>query len=544
MIPYRYGVGIALACALVALIGCNDATGGGGYVPPPYTGPTVQVTGRVTYTRVLVDDNGMQFATQTNQPIRGAVIEIRDQSNRVVATGNTDSNGNYVVRAAQNQPNTLRVKAALGSPDSPNTYVVDADIADPNPPASDPLRGKALFVLDNTITATTVDLVNQNFNAASGISTAGVYDASRPAAAFAILDVIYRAQVMVRLADPSASFPLLTMNWDDDLVAGYYDPSESAIYLSGDAADDTDEYDTHVIAHEWGHYFEDHFSRSDNLGGAHSDGDYLDDSVAFGEGFGNAISGMVMGDPATNVGDPIYVDTSFGDYFSYSLEADQDTPLIEGYWCENSIGEILYDIYDNVDDGADTVSLGFAPIYQAMTGPQVTSVYFTSIFTFLQGLAPIVGGPNAGIVAAIAANENIGPHDDHQLLTGGRYLSMLGNGSTAAGVIEATYTQGNDSDHNKLFARVMIRCGLLGSGPHRITVTPSPLNAPISVRLPGVDQEIYPSVTGQPLVMTITPTGNDLIFSVGLAYPATGRTIPFTVTVEMQTSPIAPAGNG
>jgi hypothetical protein len=32
----------------------------------------------------------------------------------------------------------------------------------------------------------------------------------------------------------------------------------------------TDEYDDHVIIHEWGYCFEDKFSRSDSIGGNHS----------------------------------------------------------------------------------------------------------------------------------------------------------------------------------------------------------------------------------------------------------------------------------
>jgi len=39
----------------------------------------------------------------------------------------------------------------------------------------------------------------------------------------------------------------------------YYD---GKLYILGDANSDTDEFDDHVIIHDWGHYFEDKFSES------------------------------------------------------------------------------------------------------------------------------------------------------------------------------------------------------------------------------------------------------------------------------------------
>ncbi|MBA3846974.1 MAG: hypothetical protein H0X45_10055 [Planctomycetes bacterium] len=559
MTPFRYGVCAAIAAALAALIGCGDPSSGGSggsTVPPPYTGPTVQVTGRVTYTHVPSQPlpTGLNYGAQVDMPIRGAVIEIRDSSSRLVSYGNTDGNGNYTLRAAQNQANTLRVKAALGSALSPNTYVVDADIANPNPPPSDPLRGKALFVLDSPLAVVATDLTNQNFNAASGISSTGVYSASRPSGPFAILDVIYRAHVLVRSADPGASFPVLLANWDTDLdgtddSSSFYRPSESALYIRGFETVDIDEFDSHIVAHEWGHYFEDKFSRSDTLGGGHGANDFLDDTIAFGEGFATALAGMIMGDPATHAGDPLYVENTATGGFSYNMELDNDNVgtgpggrPFEGYWCEHSVSEIIYDIYDNAADAGDTVDLGFTPIYQAMRGNEVSTVYFTSIFTFLHGLEQVLGGPNAGI-NALAAGENIGLRDDHELTPGGRYLNILANGTTYAGTIQDTYTDGDPSDFNKLFARVMIRAGLVASGRHRITVTPDPITAPIELRLPNVDQRWLP-LPGQPLVYDVVPTGNDLIFSVGLEAGSTGRTIPFTVTVEAIATPIMPEGPG
>lgn len=47
---------------------------------------------------------------------------------------------------------------------------------------------------------------------------------------------------------------------------------------------------------------------------------------------------------------------------------------------------ILYDLYDSANDGADTVSLSFSPIYDVLVGKQKTADSFTTIFSFLSFL--------------------------------------------------------------------------------------------------------------------------------------------------------------
>jgi hypothetical protein len=59
---------------------------------------------------------------------------------------------------------------------------------------------------------------------------------------------------------------------------------------------------------------------------------------------------------------------------------------------------ILWDLYDNANDGADTVSLGFAPLWSVLTGEQRTTPAFTTIFSFLTALKT---GRSAGELAAM-----------------------------------------------------------------------------------------------------------------------------------------------
>jgi len=160
------------------------------------------------------------------------------------------------------------------------------------------------------------------------------------------------------------------------------------------------------MIHEWGHYFEAKFSRADSIGGNHGSGDHLDIRLAFGEGWGNALSAMVTDDP-------LYYDTMTKDKkpigWNMNIEtAHQDTP---GWFSEASIQRILYDLYDSNDDGADTLSLGFKPIYDLLTGKQKSTEAFTSLFSFVTELKN-ENPNNSAKIDAIIASENIATIDD------------------------------------------------------------------------------------------------------------------------------------
>jgi hypothetical protein len=182
-------------------------------------------------------------------------------------------------------------------------------------------------------------------------------------------------------------------------------PVPEGIYVLGDfTSGDTDEFDQHVIAHEFGHYFEDRFSRSDSIGGDHGANDRLDLRLAFGEGWGNAYAGMSLNDPA-------YRDSQQGvtAEFGFNLEADDLT--VEGWFSEFSVGEILFDVFDATPDGADAVSLGFAPIYSVMTGPQVQTNALTSIFSFATALRS-ANSESSAAISALLDGEVISGNDD------------------------------------------------------------------------------------------------------------------------------------
>jgi hypothetical protein len=400
-------VGIAaLGLALSACGGDDDGGGGGGGGggPPP---PTGTVSGTATFDFVPATAQGLDYNGTQARPIRGATVEILSGAT-VLATTRTDANGAYSVNVAPNMSAFVRVKAELVQSGSPS---FDFRVVDN-------VNGNVLYALDgptfNTGTATAGS--TQNVHAASGWGGLS-YTGPRAAAPFAILDTVYTAAQTVLAADATATFPPLRLHWSTnnrpvagagggpnpatgEIVTSFYSPGLGGIFLLGAANVDTEEYDRHVIVHEWGHYFEHGFSRSDNVGGPHTRGDQLDLRVAFSEGWSNALSGLVLADA-------FYRDTlGPGQAQAGSMNLEGATPANSGWYSEQSVQEILYDLVDATPDGTDALSMGFSALYDAMRNGHATAVSPTSIFTFVNALK----GANSGsgpLIDALVTSQSI-----------------------------------------------------------------------------------------------------------------------------------------
>jgi hypothetical protein len=156
------------------------------------------------------------------------------------------------------------------------------------------------------------------------------------------------------------------------------------LYMLGDAATDTEEFDDMVSIHEWGHYFEDNFSRSDSFGGSHGFGEALDPRVAFGEGFATALAAIALQKS-------LYCDTSAPlESRGFDINIETFNSGLQGWMNEASIATLIYDLWDTGVDGTDNDSIGFDLIYETMVGPQAEVQAFTSLFTFAAGLRPML----------------------------------------------------------------------------------------------------------------------------------------------------------
>ncbi len=402
--------------ALVALAGTAMAACGGGGGGNKGGGQSpVTVSGTVSYERFQPNANcqGLDVSLPVVRPIRGATVQLLDNGGGVLDATVSDDDGRYAFQGvAANRSVRLRVRAELKRPGAPGWDVEIRDNYDDSasPPA---LATRPLYVLDGVAFDTGTTGVTRDLTATTGW-TGNAYAAPRAAAPFAILDTIYTAMQFVLTADATATFPGLDVFWSVNNTPGpfgnvnlgevgtsFYAIDRLQLFLLGDADRDTEEFDAHVVAHEWGHYFEDALSRSDSGGGSHIIGESLEASLAFGEAWGYAIATM-------SHNDPLYCDTGpVGTNGGFEVDAENDSYGVQGWFNEWSLTTFLYDLWDTDDDGTDTGSIGFAPIYNILTGPQVTTEAFTSVFSFAAELRAALDPAGQALVDSQLARENI-----------------------------------------------------------------------------------------------------------------------------------------
>lgn len=408
--------------AAVLLAACGGGGGGGGSPPPA----TVTISGRITFDRIpfsTTPGDGLNPAATVESPAREVTVQAIDAGdNSVLATATTDDNGNYSVSVPSNRNLFIRARAEMIKTGTAPTW---------NFSVRNNTNSDALYALDGNAASSSTANGTRNLRAPTGFGTTS-YTGERAAAPFAILDTVFRAKQLVLTATPATAFPALSLFWSEENrpTAGRFCPDDGdigtssyivftageqddctppgtnsdGIYILGDfTAGDTDEFDEPVIAHEFGHYVEDRFGRSDSIGGEHGgSASLLDLRVAFGEGWGNAFSSMVRNDP-------IYRDSQQGISSDFQIDLETDDPLNEGWYSEASVEEILWDLFDPAND--DPLALGFAPIYSVITGAQVQTDAVTSIFSFTTGLRAANPGLASQINALVGA-ENIHGTDD------------------------------------------------------------------------------------------------------------------------------------
>jgi hypothetical protein len=407
MRSFRVPLALALSLAVAA---CGGSSSKSGTTPPPGGGGTRTLSGTVTYDFVPATITaGLDFAHAVQKPVRNAVVKVL-KGTMVLATTATDATGHYSVSFTESGTGQLLVAAFSQTTTMPAINVRDN-------------TDGATWAVGSNLDATQT---TQNLHAAHGWTGTAYNNAARGAAPFAILDSMYTAATAFIAVRPAVTFPALIVNWSPDNVpqgatatctkaagcigTSHFSPSESSgvgqIYILGKDGVDTDEFDSHVMVHEWGHYFEHNLSRSDSPGGQHSGGEEVDPRLAFGEGYGNAIAAMLLPES-------MYVDTSWGTSgqraFGFDAETQPnptDDPL-PGVFSEVSVMRFLYDLFDGANEAHDGVALGLGPIYDVLVGPQKTTTALTTVASFITGIKA-QAGVNAAAVDSLAAHYGIG----------------------------------------------------------------------------------------------------------------------------------------
>lgn len=418
----RFAVAAALGLVLGSCSGGYSSGGGGGgggaaLCSTTAGGGIMTVSGLAQFEFVPHNPatSGLNYGGIVAQPIRGATVQVRRgnltttcASGTVLGSTTTDATGNYSIpNITWYEEAKVCVRAELLQADAgAGTPSWDVQVVDNT-------SGSAIYVLETAGFCTNTGNQTKNMLATTGWGGAG-YTGTRAAAPFAILDALYKAIQKVLTVEANADFPALDLNWSvnninssGNLALGQIGTSfysNDEIYILGEANDDTDEFDDHVIIHEYGHYIEDNLSRSDSIGGSHSGGDLLDPRVAYGEGFGNAWSGIVTDNP-------VYED-SFGNLqgsgFDIDVENDSVTAAQDGWFSETSVQRVLYDLYDTTNEAGgsgDSGSVGLSALWTTWRGAQSATPTLTTIFSLLDGVRAAAPGSVAFINALAVAND-------------------------------------------------------------------------------------------------------------------------------------------
>ncbi len=388
---------------------CGGGGGGGTAAPAPTPISTTRtLSGLVTYDFVPTTYNlstqvgGLNFAGAVQKPVRNGLVQVMN-GNAVLAAGVTDATGHYSLTFTPPASGTLQL-VALASCANPAIIVQDNTSS-----------GAALGLSATVGTGNSLDL-----RATHGWTGSSYSAADRQAAPFAILDSMYTASQAFLAVRPGVVFPTLKVNWSPNnapqtgtvalgqIGTSHFSPADNQIYILGKEGADTDEFDSHVIVHEWAHFFERNLSRSDSPGGPHGGGDILDPRLAFGEGYGNALAAMLLPES-------VYVDTvwSGGTIRAFGFDAET-APIptddaLPSVFSETTVMRLLYDIFDGgASESYDQVQAGLGVIYDVLIGPEKGTDALTTMASFITGLKAQAGISTAG-VDALLAHYQIGP---------------------------------------------------------------------------------------------------------------------------------------
>lgn len=448
--------------------GGNSSGSGNGGSTTGITGPTVALSGTASYDSVPNDSGALSYAAMVSRPVRGASVEIVDASANVVATATTDANGAYSASVPADTTLFVRVKAQMSQGGSGPSWDVTV---------RDNTQSNAIYAMETASFSSGSAALTRDVHAPSGWNGSS-YASTRVAAPFALLDTVYAAQAKLLSVAPNAVLPSLRIFWSVNNVPADGNPALGqigttsfsnlgdgrAIYVLGKADVDTDEYDSPVVAHEWGHYYQSVFSRDDSPGGDHAMNDRLDRRVAFSEGWGDAWSGIALG--RSTYTDSVGPSQAQGSEVDLSAGASGNP----GWFNESSIQSVLWRL---------NAQVGFQPIHAAMSSAVFKDgVPVTSIHPFAAAFAGVAPGSAAALNSLLVGRQiSAAPNDPYGLSEtndGGiagaastlpMYRSAVAGGTSSACVSNLA------GGGNKLGSYVYLKFNLPGAGSHRIQVS-------------------------------------------------------------------------
>ncbi|HEU0301749.1 MAG TPA: hypothetical protein VFR37_20010 [Longimicrobium sp.] len=299
--------------------------------------------GTILYEKVPAGRNGLELDAPVRTPAAGIKVEVVETPSRtVLGSGFTDEKGAYAVRVPMRRAAQAYVRALA---QTENATVVRPDDRAEWSIVSPVLAAQPRRDVQRDLLAT---------------------DSTRVAGAFNIAVTIWRANALVRSAAPDVTLPPVEIRWDTTYSGGtFFQFKEAVAYINGRRGRDSDEYDDHVIAHEYGHFLMTSFSRESSPGGSHALGEQLDPRLAWSEGWSNFFGGAATGSAH-------YIDTGALRgrqmvLLSVDLEENVRSGDRPGIWSEHSVSSLLWDWYDDGVEERDPLALGFTPLWTAFT---------------------------------------------------------------------------------------------------------------------------------------------------------------------------------
>lgn len=235
-------------------------------------------------------------AGASTRGIPRAELIIKNSSGAVVQCGHTNADGTFSV-VIDKVPGTYTVTV--------NSRADNADIK--------------VSVLNDVSNNLPYSLNSTSFTVSSGSAspqaigtlTANISTSEQKGAAFHILYNIWTANEFLKVHTNNASFVAdkVTVYWKAGFNPGSYVGTTSALsfYIKGSdqlyilggmsgnyTTSDFDHFDDSVILHEYGHFLEDNYSKSDSQGGSHNGDFVIDARLAWSEGFANFFQGAVI----------------------------------------------------------------------------------------------------------------------------------------------------------------------------------------------------------------------------------------------------------
>lgn len=291
--------------------------------------------------------------------ISGVTVDLVNAQNAVLATTTTEQDGYYLF---ENVPESTSVSVVVKAEikkvrTTPNVGPQYSFAVRDNTSISTP---RTMYTLSTpfftTLAEGNSDNPQQDIIAKIGFNSSGslISEDQRESAPFAILRTMKAAADQLTLLNANLIMPSLEVYWSGKNIGSEGDKEKGQIgtshynghgilpglYILGKADSDTDEFDQGVIGHEFGHFLQDKLSYSDSPGGSHSDNEHKDASLAYGEGYGTAIGGLLSGSK-------YYCDVSGEsqlDGFCIDLTDKDAAGNVKGFYSEASVITLMYGI--------------------------------------------------------------------------------------------------------------------------------------------------------------------------------------------------------